>query len=476
MIGQLASARIRLAVTQRACAIVLMLDVIALATAAILWFFGAGRGVPLLVLLLGVGIAVAVGVYLARKFAISLLVVLGTPARRPAQKLPPKAHPADDAQLAKSVHQRVAAPTRLREGQGRPEAVLALRGGGVKGVALVAAVAELESWYEFRGFVGTSAGAIAATLLAGGESGESLVSVIRAMNFREDILGAPFGWNTVNGLRKSGHMYTHTAFKAWFTKRFPHVQQQIQDGARRLVICISSTSKGLCVWDSSEWTGRPMAPGVIVDALCASMSIPFLFQHGQYENGPAFDGGLLANFPMNQALRVTDQMARSGGPKLPVVGLYLHDPGAELAGVAQTLNSPAMVAKGVFAAWLQQDEWLNTLRTVGQSQYVVKIDTSPIATGDFDMTELETTMLELAGRVAGLRHLLSLDLSDEERVQVATRHAELEAQHKELQTACVSARRAEISRAEHWQSVFLIPTMLVTAFAWVFASIAVAMS
>jgi len=51
---------------------------------------------------------------------------------------------------------------------------LIMKGGGVKGLAFAGAIRELEKCFEFETFVGTSAGAVAAALLAAGATGAEL--------------------------------------------------------------------------------------------------------------------------------------------------------------------------------------------------------------------------------------------------------------------------------------------------------------
>jgi len=60
-------------------------------------------------------------------------------------------------------------PTVMRE-----TVALIMKGGSVKGLAYIGAPRELEKYYDFDWFIGTSADAIAAVLLAAGYSAEHL--------------------------------------------------------------------------------------------------------------------------------------------------------------------------------------------------------------------------------------------------------------------------------------------------------------
>jgi len=61
---------------------------------------------------------------------------------------------------------------------------LVLQGGGVRAIALVGAIAELEKQgYSMQRAVGTSAGAIVGSLYAAGYTGDELYNVVKDFNF-----------------------------------------------------------------------------------------------------------------------------------------------------------------------------------------------------------------------------------------------------------------------------------------------------
>ena len=64
---------------------------------------------------------------------------------------------------------------------------LIMKGGGVKGIAFAGALLELEKFFSFSSFVGTSAGAIAAVLLGTGYKPIELLGFLQNKNFRDFI-------------------------------------------------------------------------------------------------------------------------------------------------------------------------------------------------------------------------------------------------------------------------------------------------
>lgn len=58
-----------------------------------------------------------------------------------------------------------------------------MKGGGVKGRAIAGAAQVLQQYIDFDVYVGTSAGAIAAVLMAGGNTAGELIGVLEKKNF-----------------------------------------------------------------------------------------------------------------------------------------------------------------------------------------------------------------------------------------------------------------------------------------------------
>ena len=276
------------------------------------------------------------------------------------------------------------AASRLREVDGwlGPEgertlvADLALEGGGVKGIGLVGAVMVLaEAGYRFRCVAGTSAGAIAATLIAGdyevGGAMQDLRRYLGSLDFNRFVLegrvhrildhvGGRAGSLAVDAAVLSHKMglYSGDYLGEWLSpilhdelgvRTFDDLKLTVEDDPGmsvpaghdyRLLVHTSDITRGQLVhlpWDYPLY-GSESDQQDVVTAVRASMSIPFFFepvtfsaqsaavsvpgpggrpitQH--YEAGTVtwVDGGMLRNFPID-AFDRANGTPRAGRPSV----------------------------------------------------------------------------------------------------------------------------------------------------------------
>jgi NTE family protein len=213
---------------------------------------------------------------------------------------------------------------------------LVLEGGGVKGIALAGAILTLdEAGYTFKRVAGSSAGAIAAAVVAAlDRAGRPLTAAqdyLDAIDYSRFV--AKRGMRAALGmLGDLGHLVLHLGLHegAYLVEWLGDVLRDIgvttfgdlalddpgADANLRpeqrfsLVVHTSDISRGKCVrlpWDYREYGLEP-ARQRIVDAVRASMSIPFFFEPvrirvrtpGSHSKRTAtwVDGGLLDNFPV----------------------------------------------------------------------------------------------------------------------------------------------------------------------------------
>jgi NTE family protein len=224
---------------------------------------------------------------------------------------------------------------------------LVLEGGGVKGIGLAGAYAALaEEDYEPRGVAGTSAGAIAAALIAVGYSADELDEVLqnvpfadfkdRSLRDRVPIFGPALSLVTELGI------YEGKFFLRWMTellerKGITKFRQVVDDGAdnpkhryRLRVIASDVTHRRMLVLpNDAEHLGIDPDELEIAQAVRMSMSIPAFFEpvicRDPGGDHVIVDGGLLSNFPV----WLFDSEGQE--PRWPTFGLMLAEPDPKVA-------------------------------------------------------------------------------------------------------------------------------------------------
>ncbi|MCL2160528.1 MAG: patatin-like phospholipase family protein [Betaproteobacteria bacterium] len=188
---------------------------------------------------------------------------------------------------------------------------LVFEGGGVKGVAYVGALEELDN----RGILsnikrvgGASAGAIVAALVALGYTREEILKILLDMDFKKfmdsswgvlrDIkrLKNDFGWYKGDFFRKwIGNLIKNKTGSADITFRQVRKMADKEKGFREPYFMVTNLSTGF-----SEIMCEEKSPDVcIADAVRFSMSIPFFFAARRSMRGDVYvDGGVLDNYPI----------------------------------------------------------------------------------------------------------------------------------------------------------------------------------
>jgi NTE family protein len=308
-----------------------------------------------------------------------------------------------------------------------PKADLVLEGGGVKGLGLLGAVLALAGHqYRFPRVAGTSAGAIVGALVAACTStGKDLGTLVQVMqsvdyeSFRDktalDHLGLPGEAAELllaRGIYKGDFLvkWLSTELEKLGVKTFGDLRiPDAEDPSSalppnkryRLVVMASDISSGQLVrlpWDCEEHYGIDPDTLRVVDAVRASMSIPFFFQPAELRTGDhrkitLVDGGMLSNFPI-ECFDRTDATP----PRWPTFGVKLSAKPAARQ-VPQTVDSSAELAVaclktllGAHDAYHLADD-RTTLRTVF-------VDTLGVNATDFGISAATQQQLYQNGRVA----------------------------------------------------------------------------
>jgi NTE family protein len=205
---------------------------------------------------------------------------------------------------------------------------LVFEGGGVKGIAMVGALAALESQgYKHQNLAGTSAGAIVATLLAAGYTSAELRDLIAAQDFsalldgdwvsRIPLIGAPINVVADQGIYKGETLLNN--MRAWLAAKGvrtfgdlrytpPEGYPEEDDDRYRYkvqVIASDLTDRSFLVLprDAHRLGIEPDDLEVAL-AVRMSMSIPIFFEPVRFRNPKTghvhiiVDGGVLSTYPI----------------------------------------------------------------------------------------------------------------------------------------------------------------------------------
>jgi NTE family protein len=344
--------------------------------------------------------------------------------------------------MAKAVGQAGRGKTLEKRAQDGLGADLVLEGGGVKGIGLVGAVLALhEAGYVFPRIGGTSAGAIVAALIAAYQVRDVPLTQLQTdmaeldytqfmqKTWAEKHLGLI---GDAAALVSHQGLYASAYVQDWLTSKleplgirtFADLKITGDSGTAlapyqryRLVTHTSDLTRGTLVrlpWDlpyyllSSEDQGdakqqiEVINNYKIVDAVRASMSIPFFFQ--PFEQKTALgtctwvDGGLLQNFPVTVFDRTDGKRNR-----WPTFGIKLSSQPA--------MNTPDVPVQGdlhevVAIAHTAIGEWNRyPLADEGVGARTVFVDTMGIASTDFGLTTDQRDALFANGKDAAEKFL-----------------------------------------------------------------------
>lgn len=312
----------------------------------------------------------------------------------------------------------------------RQKVDLVLEGGGVKGIGLVGALAVLEErGFQPQNVAGTSAGAIAAVLIAAGYTAAELRSILSGLDF-DDFMDE--GWEDriplvrrpLSVVKDLG-VFEGLFFLAWIRELLaakgvetfadlvhPDFASEERYRYRAQVIASDLTAKELLVLprDARRFGVEPDDVEV-AEAVRMSMSIPVFFEPWLWQpegGGPEHvivDGGMLSNFPV--------WLFDSGGePEWPTFGLMLVEPKPrEQVGerLPETAGEFGLIdyAKSLVQTMLEAHDrmYLETasfVRTIG-------VPTLGVRTTEFDLSPERTDALYESGRQAATDFLKDWD-------------------------------------------------------------------
>ncbi len=262
---------------------------------------------------------------------------------------------------------------------------LVLKGGGIKGVAFAGALLELEQYFSFNAFAGTSAGAITAVLLGAGYRPNELLDFLSSKDFN-DFKDASFFGSIINFIKTRG-LYPGNEIEEWLEEliagKFPEKigQVELRDYDYHTIVYSARIRNGRLIFDSKDERKEAHASFA---ARC-SMSIPYFFSPKYVDGIRVYDGGLRDNFPLKTFME--------SYPKNPVIGLFLvSDSKKGGLSIGEIAN---IAIEG------EEAEIVNN-----NLDKVVVIDPRPIKTTDFNLTKNKREFLLLSGQLGALKFIM----------------------------------------------------------------------
>lgn len=270
---------------------------------------------------------------------------------------------------------------------------LIMKGGGIKGLAYVGALREIEKYYSFNWFVGTSAGAITAVLLAAGYSTEELGQILSETNFKE-FLDAPL-YKFPTNLYFYGGIYPGRKIMSWVNNLLvskigrsnPGLEEVTLghvNAVNRVTIYASRRDQDALEFDSADSKCQDVPAAY---AVRCSMAIPYVFQPPIHLGSDVFDGGTQNNYPVGVFLR------RHPGSEF--VGLYLRP--EKVSG-----DKPPSKLSQLISIWTESADKRAVQEHIAET---VVIDPSPVKTLQFGLSAEEKDFLLKSGRAAALEFL-----------------------------------------------------------------------
>ncbi|MGE5840107.1 MAG: patatin-like phospholipase family protein [Deltaproteobacteria bacterium] len=316
-------------------------------------------------------------------------------------------------------------------------------GGGVKGIGLVGAVAELEkAGYEFVNLAGTSAGAIVASLLAVGYKAEEIKSELERLDYNSfkdkglldklGIIGKGLGIGFEYGIYEGKHFEewledlltrrNRTTFGEIITDEYKKGEEDEKYKYRLQVIAADITDRRLLVLPGDlKALGYDPDQFRISRAVRMSMSIPFFFEPVKIQDTDGrvhyiVDGGVLSNYP----IWLLDDNKRN--PPWPTFGFKLMEPDKRILKPADhnPINNPVSFLKSLMGTMMDAHDNYHVSISKGDYDRTIGIPTvvsvkgvqREIKTVDFDITQDESRALYENGGKAGAAFLKKWDFAE----------------------------------------------------------------
>lgn len=288
---------------------------------------------------------------------------------------------------------------------------IAVKGGGIRGVAYVGALEILEKHGHLEGVrrcAGTSAGAMLACMLALEFDASQIRELMLSMDFKQ----FKSGWNPLRIFRKYG-LYSGDyilSFIQAFLKsskyQFPAnvtFSEMRAAGCRDLYVFACNVNAQI----AKEFSADATPHASVAEAVRASMSIPLFFKAFQFSNGIPdkhfyVDGGTVFNYPLS--FFDSERFSKSNNEVNPEsLGLYLFSPTSRPHRELEA-NRPIYFVRQLFESLLDaQDIMVN--EDADMLNRSICIDDLHYPATDFDLSKSDIEKLIESGRSGTIGYL-----------------------------------------------------------------------
>ncbi len=282
---------------------------------------------------------------------------------------------------------------------------LAIKGGGVKGVAYVGALEELDKaniFQTIKRISGTSAGALMATMIAVGYTVEQIRNLMLSIEFKK----FESGWNplkifTKYGVHHGGYILefaqkvvANSPLKLSTNATFEELQNK---GGKELYIFSCDTS----LRDITEFSFENTPKVIIAEAVRASMSIPYYFKAWKFSNGLPnahlyVDGGIAYNYPLS--FYDDSRFNAFEHENFNSIGLFLTSKDSRIPKKLKYYKL-FYFSKELFEALLSAQDYI-IVKDKEQMQRSILIDDLGFSATDFNMSKDNLEKLMQSGRDA----------------------------------------------------------------------------
>lgn len=285
---------------------------------------------------------------------------------------------------------------------------LLLGRGGVRGIAMVGAVAGLHAArLEPARLAGVSAGALVSALLAAGYRGDELRRAVWSLDLerlrdvprsaRIPLVGPALSLLTQMGFYRGDALLE--AFRALLASKGVHAFGDLREarigGEYRLRVVVADVTRARIVVlpDDAPLYGIDPDALEVALALRMSTSIPFFFRPLRFGRGEAtslmLDGGLLAALPF--------RLLESHGSGAPVIGIEAVPP-CPRSGAPRRIRGPAGLLRAAYYTALIVNSTCH--RAPAEAGRTIEIDCGLVGSTQFRLTDVQKQALYDAGRAA----------------------------------------------------------------------------